>query len=630
MTQLRHQPVVALLSVVLSLVLVGCNSRKGPSQPTEKSPQAEVSSQTFAPPSSTVITPKDLLALQIQSGDIELGVRYRMSGSSTQSSESSNEYSVKRSLENTHYQEDSFRRTIKLKLSAALRASAGSTGTSYSGSLSSRFDYETTSSYFDKSTYDQRDKQTTEVKDLLKKKKEATIAYGPQDGFIRTRLVITNSTPDEVIVQNVSYDMVETSSCSGGVSATNSLGSGKISTADLQQGNAQGGQGQVISKGAEPLVVKVPGNSNYSQQLYFPSLDTNFVMDAMQRHNPIELKINSFDVSVKGRNQLVTNNVKPTDRVELDLVTPDGNTSIFFVKPDLWDFGGLTLKSTLKKVANVSFDTYEGKPVIKEINGKNSDFYGVNTTNDSDRGMWVVASSKIGWRDLDEKVPNGTKFVVIWMYKRELAAPKQFKVTIPVLKAFTPLPLLAHEAAVKRYSENSGFVPLACIGTVRQGDTIRIRLSGSKKTYTQAKEEVDCGFGKVGPQSTKNWAEENTEPLNGADGLEVFKIFISLDVDSAQRVLVPLAAVVPACGYVSYPDGRVELEFVVDDRLLPEGQGELCFVSPLSPAKKIYVGRWADRQSFCYGEWYLKDPGGLQDYFDHNQLTLEGQVLRVQ
>ena len=548
-----------------------------------------------------------------------------MSGSSVETRDSSSELSVKRSVESTHYQMESFRRTTKLKLSAAAAASAGSIANSYSGSLHSSFEYETTSSYFDRSTYDERDKQTTEVNDLLKKKTEATISYGPQDGFIRFRLVITNSTPDEVVVQNISYDIVETSSCSGGVSATNSLGSGKMSTADLQQGNVQPG-GQVLSKGADPVVVKVTGNSDYSQQVYFPSLDTNFVLDAIRRHNPIELKINSFDVAVRGKHQLVSNNVKPMDRVELDLVTPDGNTNVFFVRPEILDFGRLSLKSALSKVAKVTFETYDRKTVIKEINGKRSDFYKVDSTNNSQGGMWMVASSQIGWNDPEEKVPSGTKFAVIWMNKSELAAPKQFKVTIPVPHSSARQ---AHPAAVKRYSMNSDFVPLACIGPVTQGDTIRVRLAGKQITYSQKKEEVEC-LGKVDANvATKNWAEETSRPLNGQEGLGVFNIFVSLDVDSDQRKLVPLAAVVPACGYASYPDGRMELAFVVDDRLLPEGQGELCFVSPLASAKKIYVGRWANRNTFCY-QWYVEAPGGVKDYFDHNELTLEGQVSNIQ
>lgn len=581
--------------------------------------------QSVVPPSSTVITPKDLLSVRVQSGDIDLGIRYQMSGEKVEHGEYSNEYYVKRSVETTHSQAQSFTRTTKLKLSAALSAQAGSTGTSYSGSLNSSFEYETTSSYLDKSTYDQSDKQTNEVKDLLKKKSEAKIAYGPHDGFIRIRIVITNSTPNVVTVKDVSYDFVETGSCSGGVGATNSLGSGKIMTADLIQGTAQG-HGDIQSKQASPLNVAIPAFADYSQQVYIPSLDTNFVMDAMQRHNPIQLKINSFNVTVNGKDNLISNSVNLADRVELDLAKADGNTSVFFVRPGLFDFGGLSLKSALKKVASASFETYKGKEVIKDIDGKKSDFYPPDPTN-STGGTWLVASSKIGWQDLSETVPLGTKFVVMWMNKGELAAPEKFKVTLPMPKADATQ---AHAAAAKRYSLSSDFVPLACVGTVKQGDTIRIRLAGNKISYTQAKQQVDCGVGKVGPWSTNNWAEENSASLNGADGLGVFNIFISLDVDSEQRVLVPLAAVVPACGYISFPDGRVELEFVVDDRLLPEGHGELCFVSPLSPAKKIYVGRWADRGSFCYALWFINAPGSEKDYFDHNRLTLEGQVLRVQ
>lgn len=574
--------------------------------------------------SSQAVNSASVPNVTVSTDTIFVGITYDVSGTTTTDKTQEAENIASRSVVNKNDRLDSFVRTTKAHVSGDLQAGLAKGNLSFGASLSADYDDQTITEYSNKSSVDETRSESSKLTDLTQRKSKNEISFGADSGYILTRLVIKNSTGKLVTVKDIDYEIYGILPCSTGGESVMSLGGGeKLQRVDLVTGALQPGAKIKIGPPRD-LNVEVPARE-YSVQVYFPEIRTDRVLDLIQSRVQLRVKINSFRVVVDGKETLMTNGSSDANRIELIVSDAQGRVSATWLATNP-NGSSLSAKDVISQKAKVVFAKNGENEVILRLNGKNADFsqWTADTRSDGTKGTWVVLSDAPDWRNLSDPVHGGNKILVSWLTTTELASNSRTELRIPRERANVGHDELT--APVESLSLGSPLIPVSCLGDVQKGDVVRLIIGGRSLTYTPRIKNL-CS---APSQATLNYVDEHSTVIDSdASGIAQYNILLSFDLGNEQKKLIPLSEIVDSCSFRKFRDGRVEVSFVVDDDLLPEESGKLCFLSPMTK-HSFFSGLWINHNPLSLCGAYNMGPaeGHTENYYDHNELTIIANVAR--
>lgn len=563
----------------------------------------------------------DIPDLTITPQGVELGIRYKESGSTDLRTVSTTNNSSSYDSTRTGHLEHSTKETITYDMSSSMNAS-GSLDTSLDKVVSFKAGASLTQGstnhkelfWSDVNTYNQTIEYKTGASDTTTKTQQTTVSYGDDDGFIHTGFQIKNTWGKPITISNIRASVVL-------VSPSDPNSFDVIAGPAIIQGNRNTypwlANADAATSGGSPLELNLaPGTPAFLQPVNFDKVNSAQVRAWLGRDSIPELRL-QYKLSVDGNEVSIAQQVKEalSRGVSLLVVDQDGKDHQFYIKTRS-DTSKISALEALKAAGytEVTVSTKAGITHITKLNGRSSDCLpsqladiamGMSQPN---QGAWVFAATGTTFAaGVSDEAPSGTSFIVMFMTRHDrlmsMRQSKAFRKTrLPVAELILPLVMadvtdaewpLPVDDPTKKYL----FSNRMPVGVVHDEDVVTLTVRGWRTCYkaTEAADPTPEPAPSYFSRAFFTWAVAKTI----APDCSNFTLIgtpqtpgdygIAIDAGNGE---VALDKVVPKGKqwFDVFPDGTVQIRFVATSRLLRNGPAILTVIMN-PPSNNLVIGR---------------------------------------
>lgn len=543
--------------------------------------------------------------------DTEIGIEYSESGSETSSVVTTRTAMLSRSAARRDTRTSTIVSAVKRKVSGSLAAKFPDFRKSFQIMADAATELENKSDQTHALTTEESLEDKKGLDQLAKIAEDKRISFGPNAGFFRSTVVLSNISNAAGYVENLTVTLrwVDPKTGQSGAIDTqelcNVMGQPRLPPAVVQAGPTSPPEGATaaVSAAAAPAAandllkscrIRVPAHDPQRPEVRIPVRFTGFntgeIRTWMQRK--VWLEIHPLLVSVGDR---------PTDSANIDaelasrsvilkVIQPDGRVTVRYVA---WEN-----EISAERALRVAFgsDRVETAGTPKRITRLGAFRSTVDDWGDPkqyrmkelEEGAWVIASTTSDYT-LEEPLPAGTAFLVAFVKKEDLLRSLDRSQTFKLFWSVEEQD--RNDLQAGALCGNSTFPGRRIL----PGDVVRIQFSVQRKSlatketdFTALPHPSDPRQGWADPLAYRGfyeWANAReivphmgTEWISVKDwslsshGIGVKFLRDASVIDLQELVLATGASVEHSI------DGTVTTEFLVDKRLLPSGMGEVCLV----------------------------------------------------